>query len=249
MGVFGGLAVGPLLGEAVLGTRDYDAVWFVAAALAGFAALLATGTRDTERAAAADARQADQPHGGRARDRCCSSGLIALAAFNSFVPLYVDDVGLDGADGIFFLYGVLCSWSGSSVRASRIATAADRTGALALACNAAGMAVDRRRGRPRPASSSGPCVFALGMSLLYPALLPARAQRCPRERSAPRPSARSASSSTCRRGSVRSSSAVSRPSRDSQGAFTAGGVSALVGLRRDARVRGAARGRSRRHRA
>ena len=33
------------------------------------------------------------------------SGLIALAAFTAFIPLYVDEVGLDSPDVVFLLYG------------------------------------------------------------------------------------------------------------------------------------------------
>ena len=37
-------------------------------------------------------------------------GLIGLAGFTAFVPLYVEDIGLGGADWIFLLYGglILC---------------------------------------------------------------------------------------------------------------------------------------------
>ncbi len=84
------------------------------------------------------------------------------------MPLYVDDVGIDGADGIFFLYGAL-------VLVIRIFGArvpdrygGHRTGAIALAGNAAGMAVIVAW--PTAAGLIvGTVLFSLGMSLLYPA--------------------------------------------------------------------------------
>ena len=94
-------------------------------------------------------------------------GLLPLAAFNSFVPLYVDDVGL-GADAIFALYGVL-------ILVVRIfgARIPDRfggrfTGAAALACNAAGMAIIVTW-QTAAGLILGTVVFSAGMSLLYPA--------------------------------------------------------------------------------
>ena len=98
------------------------------------------------------------------------SGLIALAAFTTFVPLYVDEVGLDGADSVFLLYGGL-------VLAVRIIGArlpdilGGRTsGTVALAATAAGMAVIAAWGSAA-GLFVGTVLFAAGASLLYPAML------------------------------------------------------------------------------
>ena len=168
VGVFGGLAIGPILGEALLGADHYTVVWFVAAGLAAVASVLATGTRDVERDPGAPVHAKLINRAAVGPGVLLFLGILPLAAFNSFVPLYVGDVGLHGADGIFVLYGVL-------ILVVRIfgARIPDRfgggtTGALALACNASGMAIVVAW-HSAAGLVVGTVVFAAGMSLLYPA--------------------------------------------------------------------------------
>ncbi len=168
VGVFGGLAVGPLLGESVLGSKDYVSVWFVAAGLAVVAALLATGTRDVPRTPGTPVHSKLINRAAVGPGSLLFLGLLALAAFNSFVPLYVGEVGLHGADGIFVLYGVLVLFV--RIFGARVP---DRfggrfTGAAALAANAAGMAVIVAW-HSAAGLILGTVVFSAGMSLLYPA--------------------------------------------------------------------------------
>jgi MFS family permease len=168
VGVFGGLAFGPILGEAVLDGSHYVNVWLVAAALAGVASLLALGTRDVERDPEAPVHAKLINRKAVGPGALLFLGLIPLAAFSSFVPLYVDDVGLHGADGIFALYGVL-------ILLVRIfgARIPDRfgggtTGAAALLANATGMAIIVAWSS-QAGLIVGTIVFSAGMSLLYPA--------------------------------------------------------------------------------
>ncbi|HEX9234896.1 MAG TPA: MFS transporter, partial [Actinomycetota bacterium] len=51
LALYAGLAVGPILGEGILGDRNFSAVWWVAAALCGLAAVLALRLPDTRSAA------------------------------------------------------------------------------------------------------------------------------------------------------------------------------------------------------
>ena len=227
VGVFGGLALGPILGEAVLGSRDYEIVWFVAAALAGLAALLATGTRDVERDPGAPVHAKLINRAAIGPGTLLFLGLLPLAAFNSFVPLYVDDVGL-GADGIFVLYGVL-------ILVVRIfgARIPDRyggrfTGAAALVCNAAGMAIIVSW-QSAGGLILGTVVFAAGMSLLYPSFFLLALHGVPE-------SERGSAVGTISvffdlsqgLGAVIVGGVAALT--DVQGAFAAGGCSALVGL-------------------
>jgi MFS family permease len=97
-------------------------------------------------------------------------GLIPLAGFTAFLPLYVDDEVKVSAGAIFALYGVL-------ILAVRIfgARLPDRlggrnTGTLALMLVAAGIGLIAAW--PSVAGLvMGTVVFAAGMSLMYPALL------------------------------------------------------------------------------
>ncbi len=170
--VYGGLAFGPVLGEALVDGHGYGTAWTVAGLLAMIAAVLGLFTRETERPAPGAA----PPPGGILNRAALGpgtllfSGLIALAAFTAFVPLYVDDIGLGSADVVFLLYGGL-------VLAVRIVGArlpdvlgGRRSGAIALAATATGMTIMAAWGTTA-GLLVGTVFFAAGASLLYPALL------------------------------------------------------------------------------
>jgi MFS family permease len=170
--VYGGLGFGPLIGERTLTAGGYGWVWVVAAGLALASATLGVATVDTLTARI-------HPTGppppllhrrGLLPGVVLFLGMCGLAAFVAFVPLYVDDLGLGRADGVFLLYGGL-------ILAIRIlgARLPDRlgpqwAGTAALALGGAGMLL-----LAGVASTgglfAGTIVFALGMSLLYPSML------------------------------------------------------------------------------
>ena len=97
-------------------------------------------------------------------------GLIGLAGFTAFVPLYVRELDLGGADTLFLLYGglILCV----RIVGARLPDilGGRRAATIALTCGAVGLAV--MAAWPSVAGLVvGTAVFAAGMSLLYPALL------------------------------------------------------------------------------
>lgn len=168
--VYGGLAFGPALGEAVLDAEGTGTVWIVSGALGGLAALLGAFTREVPRpeGAPVDSRIINRAAIGPGT--VLFSGLIALAAFSAFVPLYVDDVGLGSADTVFLVYGGL-------VLVVRVVGArlpdvlGGRTaGTLALTFTAIGMVV-MASWESTAGLIAGTVAFAAGASLLYPALL------------------------------------------------------------------------------
>ncbi len=189
--VYGGLALGPALGEAALDASGFTLAWTVSASLAVVATLLALGTREVSRDVAASPRSGGvvssassgsgrqsrrfRPSGpilARAAFRpgmVLFSGLIALAAFNAFIPLYVDDVGV-AADEVFLLYGglVLCVRIFGARLPDRLG--GRRAGSLALAGSAVGMTVIASWATAA-GLFLGTVVYAGGASLLYPALL------------------------------------------------------------------------------
>jgi len=168
--VYGGLAFGPALGEALRGNDRYTLTFAVSAALAAVACVLGLFTREVPREHAPVERA---PLWHRAAIRpgmVLFLGLFPLAAFGPLIPLYTDKTVDVSAGGVFLLYGTV-------VLAVRIfgARIPDRMGAaraglvalilsgigisiIALWANVAGLLV-------------GTVVFAIGMSLLYPALL------------------------------------------------------------------------------
>jgi len=170
--VYGGLAFGPVLGETVIDARGYGAVWIVAGVLAALAAVLGFFTREVERPAVVGT-----PGRGHLLNRAAIgpgavlfSGLIALAAFTAFVPLYVDDIGLGSADVVFLLYGGLVLVV--RIFGARIpdTLGGRRSGVLALAATTIGMTVMALWGTTA-GLLVGTAFFAAGASLLYPALL------------------------------------------------------------------------------
>ncbi len=138
--VYGGLAFGPALGEAVRGDGRYTLAWLVSAGLALVAALLGLATREVARATS------DRPSQLINRAAVLPGfvlflGLIPLAGFSAFMPLYADEQLGIGAGPIFLLYGVL-------ILVVRIVGAripdrlgGRRSGSIALALASAGIAI------------------------------------------------------------------------------------------------------------
>jgi len=172
--VYGGLAFGPALGEAVLASDHFGTVWTVAAGLALVAGLLALFTRETVTSAAvtaaADARPPLLNRAALAPGVVLFLGLVGLAGFTEFVPLYVGQIGLSDSRGVFLLYGGL-------ILAVRIfgARLPDRLGPMragTAATGAAAVGLLVMAAVPRPVGLyAGTAVFSIGMSLLYPSLL------------------------------------------------------------------------------
>ncbi len=179
--VYGGLAFGPTLGETLLARDQYARVWTVASALALLAGLLALLTRETmtpqtatEQAAIAAGTPRVRPpllhRSALAPGLVLFLGLVGLAGFTEFVPLYVTQIGLDDSRSVFLLYGCL-------ILVVRIAGARipDRVGPLWAGTGAtalAGLGLFIMAAVPRPIGLYlGTAVFSIGMSLLYPAML------------------------------------------------------------------------------
>ena len=170
--VYGGLAFGPALGEAVLGRTRFDSVWLVAAGLAALGAVIGLATRDVARLRPPDG--AKRPpliqRSALAPGAVLFLGLVSLAGFVAFVPLYVSEIGISDSSGIFFLYGAM-------ILVIRIVGARlpdtlgpRRAGSGATGFGALGMAIIAAW--PSPIGLVvGTVVFACGISLLYPAVL------------------------------------------------------------------------------
>jgi MFS family permease len=172
--VYGGLAFGPTLGESLLGTDRFSSVWVVAAGLALVAAMLGLLTTETARAWSPPAPGTPDPpllhRAALAPGAVLFLGLVGLAGFVSFVPLYVSQIGMADSRGVFLLYGCL-------ILAVRIlgARLPDRLGSLRAGTAATGLAAAGLMVMAAFASPlglyAGTAVFSIGMSLLYPSLL------------------------------------------------------------------------------
>lgn len=173
LGVWSGLALGPLLGETVLGKDSYDTVWLASAAFALAAGLIATALPETRPASAVGEapRRSRLVHpAALAPGTVLIASAFGFAGFNAFVAVYARDLGLDGAGSIFLVYAVI-------VIAIRILgrTIPDRLGpkrasGLALCLLAVGLLTIGISGSAA-GLYAGSVVFACGTALAFPSLM------------------------------------------------------------------------------
>ena len=173
--VYGGVAFGPFIGVFVLADDQFNRVWILAAGFALAAAVLGCFTTETRRAgpvpvAAGGGRPKLFYRAALAPGLVLFLGLIGLAGFTEFVPLYVVDIGVADAGPVLLVYGLV-------VLAVRIlgARLPDRLGPMvagsgALAIGASGLAIVAIVATP-VGLYVGTVIFALGMSQLYPAVM------------------------------------------------------------------------------
>jgi MFS family permease len=172
--VYGGLAIGPVLGEWVYDAHGADGAWVAAAAAAfvGTAIGLFIPARvGPVRAPAPDAPRRWLHPAGVGPGIILLLGATGYAGFASFVPLYVDEIGVGSAGPAFVEYGVIVL----TVRifGSRLpdVLGTRRGPLLALALQGSGLLL-----MGLWASAAGlyvsTAVYAVGVSLLYPALFP-----------------------------------------------------------------------------
>jgi MFS family permease len=174
--VYGGLAFGPALGEIVRGDDRYQLAWLVSAALAFVAAVLGVATREVEGAAGRGSPTHLINRPSLMPGVVLFLGLIPLAGFAAFMPLYADDRLDIGAGPVFLLYGVL-------ILVVRIVGArlpdrlgSTRAGTIALLFAAAGIGIVAAWASVT-GLLVGTIVLAVGMSFMYPALLLLALQR------------------------------------------------------------------------
>ncbi len=181
LALYGGLALGPPIGEALFRRYGADTVWLVAAGAALVSALL--GVR------APVGRIV--PRGSRERRAFLHPdavlpgvvlflGLLGFAGFGAFVPGYAKDVGLSGTGPLFSLYAGL-------ILAIRLAGArlpdqlgTRRATTLSLVTIAGGLCVMGVWATPL-GLYAGTVVFSLGMALLFPAMFSAVMHAAPEE--------------------------------------------------------------------
>ncbi|MGH2731979.1 MAG: MFS transporter [Actinomycetota bacterium] len=182
LAVFGGLSVGPMLGEAVLAGSGFRSVWLAAAAGAMIAAAVSLAVPETRPASPrTKAPLADDLASASSRPRLLHpaallpggvllASVAGLTAFNAFVPLYALEIGLAGSRFVFLTFSVIAL----SIR-SLGARLPDRLGVvrsarIALACSTAGLATIALWRGPE-GLFAGAAVFSLGQALAFPALM------------------------------------------------------------------------------
>ena len=232
--LYGGLALGPMLGES-LTDRGFGAVWAAGAGLAAIAALASLGIARGHVVADPPRRKFLQ-RDGVWPGIILLLGLIPFTAFSSFVPLYAEDIGLANVGGVFLLYAglvLLVRILGARLpdklgwqRGSSVALVAVTADILLLA-----------------AWGSVPSIYVaavglgVGMSLLYPALFTAVMAAAPEEERSHAVGTFSVFFDLSQGfGSALVGGVVSLSSE--RGGFAAAGALAVVGLLVQHRVRG-----------
>jgi MFS family permease len=168
-----GLAIGPLIGEAILAGASYTTVWLAAAGVSLLTVGLAALIPETAPAVKAGERR---PRGRLIHPAGLFPGLLVLtgawgmAGYLAFVALHARNVGLGGAGTPLAIYSLI-------VVALRIVGARlpDRFGAVrlsgsALVLTAAGLAICGLA--PNEAGLlAGTVVYSVGVAFLFPAMI------------------------------------------------------------------------------
>jgi MFS family permease len=164
-----GIAIGPVVGEVVLGEAGYDRVWLVAASL-GLLALLLTLRVRVPPVSPESGPSRLIHRGALLPGTAVLASIWGAAGFFAFVPLYARELGLSGSRGVFVVFSVI-------VLAIRFAGARlpdtmgpMRAARLSLVVSATGLAVMG----VWPTTSglfAATAVYAVGQALAFPALM------------------------------------------------------------------------------
>ncbi|MBA2496930.1 MAG: MFS transporter [Acidimicrobiia bacterium] len=187
--IYGGLALGPVLGEVVRTTFSIGTVWPVAAVSCALAAAL--GSRMPAHVAVVDDEEDSAPprdlrglrrffHPAAVRPGVVLAlSASGFAGFSAFVPLYVDDVGLSSSGGVFALYAVVVL--GVRIVGSRLPDVLGprRGPSMALLLQGVGLVAIGAFATTLGLYASA-FLYAIGTSLLYPALFPVVIAATPR---------------------------------------------------------------------
>ena len=181
LAVWGGLSLGPLIGELLLHASSYDLVWIFAAAAPFTGALIAWRTRDpfTPRATPTRgpliARESLRP------GTALALGSVGYAAVAGFVVLHLDARGVGHGAAVFVAFA-------ATVVVTRLVGGdlPDRLGparcALGAACVEAAGLVAIALAQSLPVALLGAVAMGAAFSLLYPSLSLAVVSRVPEDR-------------------------------------------------------------------
>jgi MFS family permease len=171
LALYAGIGVGPILGEATIDGSDFSLVWMAAAAIGMVAVLLSIPVPDT--------RPEGSPSSGPSRlvhraavvpGTVLLTVLIGMSGFFAFVPLYVEDVGLEGSRLVFVTFSVVVILIRSLGAKMPDRLGAARSSLAALVCSAAGLLVMGAWGEAA-GLFAGTIVFGVGVALATPALM------------------------------------------------------------------------------
>jgi MFS family permease len=173
LSLYVGLAVGPPIGESVVGTAGFTTVWLVAAGCALLAVLLALRVGETRESAAGEAGAGPVrliPRAAVVPALLLLALVWGMAGFLAFVPLYALDLGLPGAGFLLFGFAaiVVVIRSAGALIPDRLGAA--RSVRLSLLCATMGLAL-MGGWRSVPGLVLGTVVLGIGVALGTPAIM------------------------------------------------------------------------------
>jgi MFS family permease len=171
LALYGGLALGPLVGEALFIRWGFGPVWAVTAVACLVAAAVATAVPETRPEELAAAPRSGFVHSPSLLPGAALAAIIwGLAAFTTFMPLYAVDIGLSGSRYLFLVYAgiVLVIRSAGARLPDRLGPG--RAVSLSLSATAAGLLLIAVWTTPA-GLFAGTALFAVGQGLGFPALM------------------------------------------------------------------------------
>ncbi|MDQ3878368.1 MAG: MFS transporter, partial [Actinomycetota bacterium] len=178
LALFGGLAVGPIVGEAVHSAVGFGAAWVLAGASALVAGLLGLLIPETRPEGARDARQKILNRAAVIPGSLLATNIWGLATFSSFIPLFALQIGLHGS-------GLVFAENSAVILLIRLfgARLPDQlgprlAGRAALSC--VGIGLTTIGVWPSPVGMFvGTAIYSVGHALCFPALMTLAIRRAP----------------------------------------------------------------------
>ena len=172
LGLWGGLALGPLIGELVLDDTRFDAVWLLAASCclaAGLIGLVLPETKPSrEPGPASNARLVHPAAIGPGL--VLSFTVLGFAGLGTFGALYARDLGLDGAGSVFLVFSAVVVTTRVVARQVPDRLGPKRTSRIALALIATGLFTIGLWNVPA-GLFAGTAIVGFGHALAFPSLM------------------------------------------------------------------------------
>lgn len=181
LSLYSGLALGPLVGEAIMKSGGFRIAFLASSAVAGLAALAAIGLPDTRPDRNAVPGGKIFHRGAFGPGTIMTTSVIGFAGYATLMPLYARNLGMDSAP-VFLAYSV-------TILVLRLAGArvpdrfgARRTATTALIVSASGLLLIAAQ-RGVAGLMAGSLLFAAGQAFVFPSLLTLAVRNAPpRER-------------------------------------------------------------------
>jgi MFS family permease len=173
LGLWGGLALGPLLGELVLESKGFHAVWLLAAGFCLAAAAIGLALPET---APTRVGGRQQPASRIVHPAAVGPGLVlavtvfGFAGLGTFAALYARELGMDGAGEVFLVFSAVVFTTRICFRQLPDRLGARRTSGTALVLISAGLLTIGLWNAPA-GLFVGTIVLAFGQALAFPALM------------------------------------------------------------------------------